>query len=127
MDVYLHRGPWAPPGRLERIESPPRAIAPGPYAGRGAEAPHHTAMVEELVAAVEAGPGAPQQRARRALGAGDDHGRLRVHRRGGARVPLPLAHRGHPLQRWIDDTGAPQPVKPEPRVKVLTPAPGVRA
>ena len=55
VDVYLHRGPWAPPGRLERIESPPRPISPGPYAGRGAEAPHHTAMVEELVAAVEQG------------------------------------------------------------------------
>ena len=49
------------------------------------------------------------------------------HRRGGARVPLPLEARGHPLQRWIDDAGAPQPVKPEPRVKALAPAPGGRA
>jgi predicted dehydrogenase len=127
VDVYLHRGPWAPPGRLERIESPPRPIAPGPYAGRGAEAPHHTAMVEELVAAVEQG------REHRSSGS---EGRWALemimgvyesHRRGGARVPLPLEERGHPLQRWIEDAGAPQPVKPEPRVKVLTPAPGVRA
>ena len=55
VDVLLHRGPWAPPGRLERIEVPARAIAPGPYAARGAGSPHHTAMAEELVAAVEEG------------------------------------------------------------------------
>jgi hypothetical protein len=42
------------------------------------------------------------------------------HRNGGARIDLPLAYRGHPLQRWIDAAGAPQPEKPEPRVKVLS-------
>jgi predicted dehydrogenase len=127
VDVYLHRGAWAPPGRLERIETPPRPIAPGPYAERGADAPHHTAMVEELVAAVEQG------REHRSSGV---EGRWALemimgvyesHRRGGARVPLPLEDRGHPLQRWIEDAGAPQPVKPEPRVKVLAAAPVARA
>lgn len=38
VDVYLHRGPSAPPGKLERITEPARPIAPGPYAERGAEA-----------------------------------------------------------------------------------------
>ena len=55
VDLFLHRGPWAPPGRLERIEATPRPIKPGPCHDRGAELPHHTAMVEELVAAVEEG------------------------------------------------------------------------
>ena len=53
--LILHRGPWAPPGHLEVIETPPRPIAPGPFATRGAQAPHHTGMVEELVAAIEEG------------------------------------------------------------------------
>lgn len=117
--VHLHRGPWAPPGRLERIESPAREIAPGPYAERGAQAPHHTAMVEELVAAIQEG------REHRSSGA-DGRWALEMimgvyesHRRGGARVALPLADRGHPLQRWINEAGAPQPVKPERAVKAL--------
>ncbi len=119
VDVFVHRGVWAPPGRLERIDTPPRPIAPGPYAERGAEAPHHTGMVEELMAAIE------ERRQHRSSGY---EGRWALemimgiyesHRRGGARVELPLANRDHPLQRWIDEAGAPQPVKPEPRVKVL--------
>jgi hypothetical protein len=95
------------------VDAPPRPIAPGPYAGRGAEAPHHTALVEELVAAIEPG------REHRSSGA-DGRWALEMimgvyasHRGGGARVDLPLEHRGHPLQRWIDEAGAPQPVKPE--------------
>jgi hypothetical protein len=42
------------------------------------------------------------------------------HRHGGARVDLPLAHRGHPLERWLHDAGRPLPPKPEPRQKVLS-------
>jgi predicted dehydrogenase len=119
VDVYLHRGPWAPPGRLERIESPPRPIAPGPYAAVGAQAPHHVAMVEELVEAIEVG------REHRSSGR---EGRWAMemimgvyasHRRGGARVPLPLDDRGHPLQRWIDEAGVAQPPRAEPRVREL--------
>lgn len=119
VDVYLHRGPWAPPGRLERIESPAREIASGPYAVRGSEAPHHVAMVEELIAAIEEG------REHRSNGM-DGRWALEMimgvyesHRRDGVRVDLPLTFRGHPLQRWIDDTGMPQPVKPEREVKTL--------
>jgi predicted dehydrogenase len=119
VDAYLHRGPWAPPGRLEPIETPAREIAPGPFASRGREAPHHTAMVEELVAAIEAG------RAHRSSGV-DGRWALEMimgvyesHRRGGARVDLPLLSRDHPLQRWVQEAGVPQPQKPERQVKVL--------
>lgn len=117
--VYLHRGAWAPPGRLEHYDDPPRPIVPGPYAAQGAEAPHHTGMVEELVAAIEEG------REHRSSGV-DGRWALEMimgvyesHRHGGARIELPLARRDHPLQRWIDEAGASQPVKPEARVKVL--------
>ena len=40
-------------------------------------------------------------------------------RRDGARVDLPLANRDHPLQRWIDAVGVPQPPKPEHRIREL--------
>ena len=119
VDVLLHRGAQAPPGRLERIEVPAREIAPGPYAARGADSPHHTAMVEELVAAIEEG------REHRSSGA-DGRWALEMimgvyesHRRGGARVELPLAFRGHPLERWLDEAGRPLPPHPEAPVKVL--------
>jgi predicted dehydrogenase len=119
VDVYLHRGPWAPPGRLERLDDPPRPIAPGPYATRGAEAPYHTAMVEELVAAVEEG------REHRSSGR-DGRWALEMimgvyesHRRGGARAALPLTQRDHPLERWLREEGLPLPAKPEAPVKVL--------
>jgi predicted dehydrogenase len=119
VDVYLHRGAWAPPGRLEKMESPPREIAAGPFAEVGAQAPHHVAMVEELVAAIEA--------AREHRSSGRDGrwamemimGVYESHRRGGARVELPLAERSHPLQRWIDEEGVPQPPRPEHRVREL--------
>jgi hypothetical protein len=42
------------------------------------------------------------------------------HRRGGARVPLPLQQRDHPLERWLADEGRPLPEKPARPVKVLT-------
>ena len=123
VDVYLHRGPWAPPGTLERFEAAPREIAPGPYAARGAEAPHHTAMIEELVGAIEQG------REHRSSGV-DGRWALEMimgvyesHRRGGVRVPLPLAERDHPLERWLREEGRPRPGKPEAAVKVLR-APG---
>ena len=120
VELYLHRGPWAPPGRLERIETLARDIAPGPFAARGAEAPHHTAMVEELMASIE------EKREHRSSGY---EGRWALelimgvyesHRRGGARVPLPLQHRDHPLERWLADERRPLPEKPERPVKVLT-------
>lgn len=120
VDVLVHRGAWAPPGRLVRYDDLARPIAPGPFAARGAQAPHHTGMVEELVAAIEEG------RPHRSSGI-DGRWALEMimgvyesHRQGGARVGLPLQHRDHPLQRWIDEAGVPQPVKPEPRIKVLS-------
>jgi predicted dehydrogenase len=119
VDVYLHRGAWAPPGRLERFEAPAREIVAGPYAERGAEAPHHVAMVEELVAAIEEG------REHRSSGV-DGRWALEMimgvyesHRRGGARVALPLAERDHPLERRLREEGKPLPEKPEAAVKVL--------
>jgi predicted dehydrogenase len=120
VDVYLHRGAWAPPGTLERFDAPPREIAPGPYKERGEQAPYHTGMVEELVAAIEG------RRAHRSSGR-DGRWALEMimgvyesHRRGGARVDLPLPHRGHPLERWLQEDGRPLPAKPEPRQKVLS-------
>ena len=119
VDVFVHRGAWTPPGRLERVDDPARPIAPGPFAERGAQAPYHTAMVEEMVAAIEEG------RPHRSSGV-DGRWALEMimgvyesHRNGGARTDLPLGYRGHPLQRWIDEAGAPQPQKPEARVKAL--------
>ena len=119
VEVFLHRGPWKPPGRLERFAAPAREIAPGRYAERGAEAPHHTAMVEELTAAIEEG------REHRSSGVDGRWalemimGTYESHRRGGARVGLPLAERDHPLERWLREEGASLPVKPEAAVKVL--------
>jgi predicted dehydrogenase len=119
VDVFVHSGAWAPPGHLKAHDDPEREIVPGPYADRGALAPHHTGMVEELVAAIEQG------RPHRSSGA-DGRWALEMimgvyesHRRGGARVPLPLEYRGHPLQRWVDEAGVPQPTKPEPHVRTL--------
>jgi predicted dehydrogenase len=127
VDVYLHRGPWAPPGALERLDDPARDIAPGPYQERGRQAPYHTGMVEELVAAIEGG------RAHRSSGR-DGRWALEMiagvyesHRRGGVRVELPLAHRDHPLERWLHDAGRPLPPKPEPRQKVLSASAGAVA
>jgi hypothetical protein len=62
-----------------------------------------TAMVTELTAAVEAG--------REHRSSGRDgrwalemiQGVYESHRHGGARVPLPLASRSHPLARWRED------------------------
>jgi predicted dehydrogenase len=138
VDVYLHRGPWAPPGKMERCdpprgtqslrsfefrgspgEAPAREIAPGPYAARGAQAPHHTAMVEELVAAVE------ERREHRSSGVDGRWalemimGTYESHRRGGARVSLPLTERDHPLERWLREEGRTLPPKPEAAVKAL--------
>jgi UDP-N-acetyl-2-amino-2-deoxyglucuronate dehydrogenase len=119
VDLYLHRGPWAPPGKLERIAVPARPIAAGPYAEDGARAPYHTAMVEELVAAIEGG------REHRSGGA-DGRWALEMimgvyesHRHGGARVALPLPERRHPLQRWLEESGAPLPQHPEAPVRTL--------
>ncbi|HVA92123.1 MAG TPA: hypothetical protein VNL71_20030, partial [Chloroflexota bacterium] len=119
VDLYLHRGPWAPPGRLERIVVPAEPITAGPYAEGGAQVPYHTAMVEELVRAIEEG------REHRSSG-GDGRWALEMilgvyesHRRAGARVVLPLPDRSHPLQRWLDDVGTPQPTRPEKPVKTL--------
>jgi len=119
VDVYLHRGPWGPPGKLERCEAPAREIAPGPYAARGAEAPHHTAMVEELVAAIE------ERREHRSSGVDGRWalemimGTYESHRRGGARVALPLEERDHPLERWLREEGRALPPKSEAAVKAL--------
>jgi predicted dehydrogenase len=119
VDVYLHRGAWRPPGQMERIEAPPREIAPGPHAAAGAEDPHHVGMVEELVAAIEEG--------REHRSSGRD-GRWAIemimgvyesHRRDGARVALPLTHRGHPLERWLAEAGLPLPPRPEAPVREL--------
>lgn len=123
VDVYLPLGPWGPPGKLERFDAPVREIAPGPYAERGAEAPHHTAMVEGLTAVIEEG------RAHRSSGV-DGRWALKMimgtsesHRGGGAQVTLPLANRDHPLDRWLREAGVPLPAKPDAPVKVLR-APG---
>jgi predicted dehydrogenase len=119
VDLYLHRGPWAPPGRFERIAAPVQPIAAGPYAEDGAQAPYHTAMVEELVRAIEEG------REHRSSGA-DGRWALEMimgvyesQRRGGARVTLPLPERRHPLQRWLEEIGAPLPKRPEAPVRTL--------
>jgi predicted dehydrogenase len=113
VDLYLHRGPWAPPGRLERIESAPREIAAGPYAAAGAQSPYHTAMVEELVTAIE------EKREHRSSGREGRWamemimGTYASHAREGARVNLPLVDRGHPLQRWLNEAGIPTPPRPQ--------------
>ena len=119
VEVFLHRGPWKPPGKLERFEAPAREIAPGPYAERGAEAPHHTAMVEELTAAIEEGR---EHRSSEVDGRWAQEmimGTYESHRRGGARVALPLAERDHPLERWLREEGAALPAKPVAAVKEL--------
>jgi hypothetical protein len=41
------------------------------------------------------------------------------HRRAGARVPLPLQDRGHPLERWLGEENLPLPQKPPSPVKAL--------
>lgn len=76
-------------------------------------------MVEELVAAVEEG------RDHRSSGA-DGRWALEMimgvyesHRRGGARVTLPLANRDHPLERWRRDGGQPLPAKPAAVTRTL--------
>lgn len=100
--LFLHRGPWAPPGNMERIEPPADENS---YVARAPAAPYHTAMVEELVTAIEAG--------REHWSNGRDGrwalemimGVYESHRRGGARVDLPLGQRDHPLQRWLDEGG----------------------
>jgi predicted dehydrogenase len=119
VDLFLHRGPWAPPGRLEPIVVPARTITAGPFAEAGAQAPYHTAMVEELVGAIEGG------REHRSSGA-DGRWALEMimgvyesHRRAGARAALPLPDRRHPLQRWLEEAGLPQPARPETPVKTL--------
>ena len=119
VDVYLHKGAWAPPGRLERFDAPAREIASGPYADHGAEAPHHTGMVEELTAAIG------EQREHRSSGVDGRWalemimGTYESHRHGGARIALPLLARDHPLDRWLRDEGRPLPPKPDAAVKVL--------
>jgi UDP-N-acetyl-2-amino-2-deoxyglucuronate dehydrogenase len=116
-DLYLHRGPWTPPGRLERMAASVRPIAAGPFAAGGAQAPYHTAMVEELVSAIEGG------REHRSSGA-DGRWALEMimgvyesQRRAGARVALPLPERRHPLQRWLEETGTLAPKRPEATVR----------
>jgi predicted dehydrogenase len=118
VDLFLHRGPWAPPGRLHRIE-PAALSATETPAGASAFIPHQIAMLEELVAAIESG------REHRSSGR-DGRWALEMilgiyasHRQAGARVELPLADRGHPLQRWLADEHLPLPSKPAARVRPL--------
>jgi predicted dehydrogenase len=119
MDVYLHRGPWAPPGRLERIDAPAHTVALNPAAGDVADVPHHVAMVEELVAALAEG------REHRSNGLDGRwalemiHGAFESHHRDGARIDLPLSHRGHPLERWLAEEGRPLPERPASATKPL--------
>lgn len=119
VDVYRHRGPWAPPGQLEHMVAPAREIAPGRFQERGLQAPHHTAMVEELVAAIE------ERREHRSSGRAARWALEMImavyesHRHGGARVKLPATFRDHPLERWLRDEGLPLPPKPEVGTKVL--------
>ena len=107
VDAYLHRGPWVPPGTLERIDGPAEDITSLGFPQSGAS-PYHTAMVQELVAAMEEG------REHRSSGA-DGRWTLEMvmgiyasHRLGGRRVNLPLASRTHPLEDWVAATGARQ-------------------
>jgi len=128
VDVHLHRGPWAAPGLMESQGDPVNAMAPGPVSTHAAMTPHHIAMVEELVAAIEEG--------RQHRSSGHDGrwalemimGVYESHRRDGARVAVPLEHRDHPLERWLTEVGRPLPVKPDRRVKTLQAVPAeVRA
>lgn len=119
VDLYLHRGPWVPPGRLEQIEAPGTSgSGERAYGGEGF-VPHQVAMIEELIVAIEDG------REHRSSGR-DGRWALEMilgvyesHRRGGTRVELPLTDRGHPLQRWLAEEGLPLPPKPEPRFRPL--------
>ena len=123
VDVYLHRGPWTPPGRPERLDAPEWEVAPGPYQAAGRAAPFHTATVEELTAAIEG------RRAHRSAGRDGRWaldmimGIYESHRRGGARVELPLPHRDHPLERWLRSADR-LPPKPAPRQRALRVAGG---
>jgi hypothetical protein len=76
-------------------------------------------MVEELMAAIAEG------REHRSSGR-DGRWALEMimgvyesHRRDGARVALPLTHRGHPLERWLAEAGLPLPPRPETPVREL--------
>jgi predicted dehydrogenase len=110
VDVYLHRGPWMPPGHLE-----PMGETFSTTDGENATVVLIAAMVEELVAAIE------NEREHRSSGR-DGRWALEMimgifesHRREGARVELPLKYRGHPLQRWLEEARYPLPPKPEQR------------
>jgi hypothetical protein len=113
VDLFLHRGPWAPPGRLEKIESPALEIAAGPHAPGGLQSPYHTAMAEELVAAIE------EDREHRSSGREGRWALERImgtyasHAREGARVTVPLVDRRHPLHLWLNEVGVPAPPRPQ--------------
>ncbi len=119
VDVHIHRGPWSAPGLMEPQGKPVSTAESVPLSTHAAMTPHHIAMVEELVAAMEEG------REHRSS-AYDGRWALEMimgvyesHRREGARVALPLGRRDHPLERWLAETGRAVPPKPEPRVKAL--------
>lgn len=107
VDVYLNRGPWLPPGNLEPVGNTPHSDT-----SEGGTVTPIAAMVEELVAAIEEG--------REHRSSGRDGrwalemimGVFESHRHGGARVDLPLAYRGHPLERWLEEEGLPLPPRP---------------
>jgi predicted dehydrogenase len=113
VDLYLHRGPWAPPGRLEPIMAPVAANWLADSGGSGALDPYR-AMLGELIVAVETG------REHRSSGL-DGRWALEMilgvyesHRRGGERVALPAAERDHPLERWLIEARRPLPARPTP-------------
>ena len=107
LELRRHRGPWETPGRFEPVPPDAAAGAPneaGPAPPAGSDGVVFVAAIvaglTELLARIEdGGPHASGGReGRQALEM--FMGVYESHRRGGARVELPLAAREHPLVRW---------------------------
>ena len=119
VDVFVHHGPWAPPGVLVEIV-PTEADHRMCRSYNVERAPFHASMVDELVHAVLEGhehrsSGVDGRWALEMI-----MGMYESHRHGGARVSLPLQARTHPLERWLDETGTPIPEKPSTGSKPLS-------
>jgi predicted dehydrogenase len=113
-ELFLHRGPLNPNLHPDRIEVTPTP-EPFPYGQQ------MQAMIEDLLDAIESNrePRSSGRVARSVLEM--IMGIYESHRCDGARIPLPLAHRGNPLTRWLEETGAPIPPKPIVETRIFKP------